>query len=286
MNCEGMGSTPNRREFIRTAGGAIATSAVLGALDSGARAAAGGAHTIRFAGPDSLFHGFGWETLNPGYWQIKGAALRRRFHNYGERARSTGFPFHYETHRRNGGRMSAEYDPSLPPGVIHRREWKLNGAWSISARFTHRGRAEVRREGDRDGWRMFQSGGGFMGFSVGAKSLFEGFDKIRNGLLIGWTDDGHFGFQAHRKSPAKRLVTPVFEEGDVLEITVSAHPVNGQTRLSARLRGPGGRDYAVDQVVALRKAEGYFGIAAEGLLDFELNELRVDPGENRPLDVG
>ena len=80
--------------------------------------------SANFAGPDSLVHGPEWETLNPGYWQMKNGALRRRLKNYGDRARRTGFPYHYETHQR--GKMETAYDPSLPLGILWHRKWKLN----------------------------------------------------------------------------------------------------------------------------------------------------------------
>ena len=31
-----------------------------------------------FKGPDSYYHGDMWESLNPGYWQIKDRAIRRK----------------------------------------------------------------------------------------------------------------------------------------------------------------------------------------------------------------
>ena len=110
----------DRREFIKSTAaiaGAVAVSQVAGTAVS--------ANEIAAAAPDSLCHGPGWETLNPGFWQIKDGLLRRRVRNYGDRARATGFPFHYETHQQKA--MPVEYDPSLPPGVIYRKEWKLLG---------------------------------------------------------------------------------------------------------------------------------------------------------------
>ena len=72
-----------------------------------------------FARADSLHHGSAWESLNPGYWKIENGTLRRRLKNYGDRARRTGFPYHYETHQ--GKKMSGDYDPSLPQGILWRR---------------------------------------------------------------------------------------------------------------------------------------------------------------------
>ncbi|MEM8736813.1 MAG: hypothetical protein AAGG44_21465, partial [Planctomycetota bacterium] len=90
----------DRRAFVQTAGAASAASAAGLAVTASATAtAATTAATTRivdnFDRQDSIFHGEQWESLNPGYWKIKNGALRRRVFNVGDRARSTGFPFHY-----------------------------------------------------------------------------------------------------------------------------------------------------------------------------------------------
>ena len=111
-----------------------------------------------FAREDSLYHGDDWESLNPGYWQIKDGSLRRRLTNYGDRARRTGFPFHYETHKKTV--MPVDYDPSLPPGAIYRRDWNLTGNYAVLISATVRDVTGVPADGDDPGWKMFQSGGG------------------------------------------------------------------------------------------------------------------------------
>ena len=37
-----------------------------------------------FKRPDMRYHGDGWESLTPGYWSIKGGALRHRLENVGD----------------------------------------------------------------------------------------------------------------------------------------------------------------------------------------------------------
>ncbi|MFK7822477.1 MAG: hypothetical protein AB8G99_27530, partial [Planctomycetaceae bacterium] len=169
----------DRRHFIKS------TAAMAAGI-----AAAGQVETALASEPsaiaDSLCHATGWETLNPGYWQTTDGQLRRRIKNYGDRARATGFPYHYETHQRNGGKMPVEYDPSLPPGVIYRKEWKLTGAWSVTVRFIYHGDVDVKREGDSDDWRMYQPGYSLMGLAFGSKSLFESFNRVRNASFVGW----------------------------------------------------------------------------------------------------
>ena len=281
----------DRREFIKvTGGGIVAGAAVSAGLPLSGQAAAG--NVIKFAGPDSLYHGPGWETFNPGFWQIKDGALRRRIRNYGDRARATGFPFHYETHRRNGGVMSTDYDPSLPPGVIYRKDWKLNGAWSITVRFTYHGKADVRREGDADDWKMYQPGYSLMGIAYGAKSLFESYNKTRNVSFVGWSDDGKFGFIAKGKNrgkggrKAQAVKAPALNVGDVVQITLTSEPQDTYTKLTATMSGPDGKSLAVSQGFGNRSTEGYFGIVGRGLADFSVNEVNVDPGKNQRLSVG
>ena len=272
---------PAGGELFGKAGGAAAAS--LGRFGPSS-ALAQRADSIRFTGPDSLVVGKDWASLNPGYWQIKGGALRRRFGNYGERARSTGFPFHYETHKRNGGVMNTDYDPSLPPGDIYRRDQKYSeGKYTIAATFTYRGAAEARRKGDSDDWKMYQPGYGLMGVAIGAKSVHESYGKIRNATVIGWTDDGKFGFVMQpkgSKNQGKKQKTvadaPALKSGDTVWIQVDVKLVderNAQVRAS--FGGPGGERAAVQRTVARRFVDGYVGIAARGLADFELNELNV-----------
>ena len=275
----------NRRGFIKTTGGALAAGALCGPVAAVGNAAED-PRRVRPGGPDSLFHGFGWETLNPGYWQIKGGALRRRFHNYGDRARSTGFPFHYETHQINGGKMDVNYDPSLPTGILFRREWKLRGDWTLHASFTYRGSADVRRDGDAGDWQMYQPGYGLMGMAFGAKSLLEGYGKARNAMVVGWTDSGHFGFSGKGKNKAETVKAPMLKAGDVVKMSLTAKASGRSTRLTALFVGPDGKQLTLSREVGNRQAEGYVGIAARGLADFELNEFNVDPGENQPLQIG
>ena len=92
-------SQPNRRQALQvTAGTAAAAASTL----SPAMAAKLTSVTQKydFDREDSMCLGEGWESLNPGYWQIKDRRLRRRLGNVGDRARSTGFPFHYANNRK------------------------------------------------------------------------------------------------------------------------------------------------------------------------------------------
>ena len=281
----------DRREFMKFTGGTIAAGAAISRVRP-STAVAADPNTVTFAGPDSLCHGPEWESFNPGFWQIKDGALRRRIRNYGDRARSTGFPFHYETHQRNGGVMSTEYDPSLPPSVLYRRDWKLRGSWTVAATFTYHGQTDVRRDGDSDDWKMYQPGYAQMGLAFGSKCLFESYNKIRNTTLVAWSDDGKFGFvgkatnQSRGDGKNRSVDAPKLKSGDVVEIRLTAKSVDGQTTLEATLTAPDGESVSVTTQVANRVAEGFIGVVGKGLADFSVNQFAVEPGENEKLSVG
>ena len=93
-----------RREFLESSAAAVAALGIANVTE----AVTVSVPQKAFAGPDSLVHSHEWESLNPGYWQMKDGALRRQLRNVGDRARSTGFPFHSAT---KGGVMQTEHDP-------------------------------------------------------------------------------------------------------------------------------------------------------------------------------
>ena len=273
-----------RRDFLKVTG----TAAAAATLPTHAAD-----HTIAFDGPDSLVHPPEWESLNPGYWQVKDGALRRRIKNYGDRARPTGFPYHYETHRRNEGKMPVDYDPSLPTGIIYRRDWKLRDAFQISATFTYHGPFDVRREGDDDAWKMFQSGYGQFGIAFGAKSIFESYGKIRNAAVVSWSDNNSFGFtrtpklSRNKSEPKPKPVRdlPALKAGDQLRMTVSVVPEGNNAKITATLHTPDGAEHVVQAGFTRYRTQGYFGIAAQGLTDFSVSDIRLQTNQ-QPLNVG
>ena len=278
-----------RREFLKTSSAAV----VLGATHS-VFAQSGDAsallRSIDFKQPDSLYHGHEWETLNPGYWQIKNGALRRRLSNYGDRARRTGFPFHYETHRRNEGVMNVEYDPSLPHGIIYHREWKLRDSYSISATFTYHGSMHNQREGDSSDWKMYQWGYGQMGLAIGAKCLFESYGKNRNTTLITWTDDGRFQIEPRSAKKKQTLIRSsqavILNPGDQIKIVAEVRSEADKAKVTATIQLPDGGQIELTTELPARDVEGYVGVVGRGYADFEMNSMRIDPGRNKPLQVG
>lgn len=289
-------SKPDRREFLKQSGASAALTSTIGVLaNAGDRrtvAQSTSVERITFDGPDSLVHGGDWESLNPGYWQIKSGALRRRLRNYGDRARATGFPFHYETHGRNGGVMPVDYDPSLPAGVIYNRNWKLSGAYTIRASFTWRGNKAKPREGDSADWKMYQPGDGQLGIALGAKSLFESYGRIRNPTIVSWTDDATFRITPKSRGKNKPKLRPVtvptrpLADAEQISLTIAVTPTgSGQSRVEATLVMAGGEEQSLTIELPERDAQGYFGVVGRGLADFEVNAIEVMPGSNEALNV-
>lgn len=280
-----------RREFLKLSSGLLASTALsssslassaFGQRQPAAQAVSGSDQVVL----DSLDVGPEWETLNPGFWQIRDGHLRRRIGNYGDRARSTGFPYHYETHGQNNGVMPVDYDPSLPPGVLYRRDLKLTGNWSISGEFVVHGHVDVRRKGDAEDWKMYQPGYGRMGLAFGAKNLFESYNKVRNAWFVGWLDDGRFGFLpgSRRGGRREKLVdAPAVSPGEKVQMTVQAEVSGDQTRLTATLTTARGETVSVTNPVSVQVAEGYAGVVGQGLLDFSVRSFEVDSGQNVAL---
>jgi hypothetical protein len=287
-----------RRKFLKNTVAGVSALAVNDCLSPSASAVeVPGTLLDDFSRPDALFHGSEWESLNPGYWQIKDGALRRRLKNYGDRARRTGFPYHSETH--GGKQMQTDYDPSLPQGILWRRDWKLKGNYQITVHGTFHEGVPKAGESDKPEWKMFQPGYGMVGIAMGGKNLFEGYGREANTTIVGWQDDATLAVvrepkwvQAKRKKGgqgvgAKSVVAPVMEPGDafVLTLEVSGNEA-GFATVTTSFDCKGKTVKLVSEKVARRASDGYFGVAARGLIDFEINGVGIEPSSNQPLNVG
>lgn len=272
----------DRRSFLKTAGLAAGVTAL-----SGGRPQTAAARTPSSVATDSLVLPEQWQSLNPGFWQVQDGRLRRRLTNVGDRARATGFPFHSST---RGQIMKTEYDPSLPPGVMYRNDWYLKGGYTIEATFTCRAAAPDCPEGDEPGWKMYNHGYGWMGLALGAKSVFESYGRIRNAVQLVWTDDDQFALVAPKNRARTRTVTGEqlkmaaelnVQPGDQVRMQVQVSPVGRNvSRLTAEIAANG----VTKKLVAEGPTwmfQGYAGITARGLLDFEVTSFTVDaPAHN------
>ena len=282
-----MPSPVDRRTFLQTAAAAAAAAT--------SRTPAG-AETVTFSGKDSLYHGDEWETLNPGYWQVRNGALRRRIHSLGDRARNTGFPYHYETHgaRMGSYSMPVQYDPSLPPGLAWLRRWRLRGNYSLRISGSVIAEAHSPREGDSEEWKMYQPGYGVLGVGFGSATLYESFGMGGPGgnaaWIAAWTDDGYFGIREHGTNTVIAVQrAPAPRRGDTFEIEVSVGgPASGPGELVAKLAIGSGAAVTVrvQGVERERNLEGFVGVAGQGLLEFDVREFTVDPQGTEPLSPG
>lgn len=274
------------------AGTAMASTTLEGLMDSSVRVPT----QFDFVAEDSLYHGSQWQTLNPGFWKIENNALRRRLTNYGDRARRTGFPYHAETHSFE---FKTEYDPSLPTAVIYQPNWFLKGDYSVRATFTFRGHRPEPGEKDRPEWHMFQPGYGMFGIAIGSKSVFESYGKITNAFQFGWTDANQLrlfrpgnpdrGRQSGNQPwKDQGIAKETFElkEGDRCTLLIRVKTVDEKNSAVTVSITKGDHTVSLNQTMPRKKVEGFTGIAARGLIDFEVNSFEVVPERNEPRIVG
>lgn len=277
----------NRRKFVQQS---VALASTGAAIVSGPTAdAAVNKQTIGFPKIDSLVHPPEWESLNPGYWKVEGGRLRRRLTNVGDRARRTGFPFHYES---KGTVMETEYDPSLPSGILYRRDQYLDGKYTIEAQFTYHAEAPGAAEGDDPNWKMFQPGYGLMGIAIGSKSLLESYNRVTNATQITWADNATVsivdrarwkkgvGLQ-HANFSHKAIA---LESGDLVDLKIEVVP-DGVAASVAVTLSRGADVIKWTKKVPRIQTEGYVGVVGRGLIDFSVNSLSIDAESSRPLVV-
>jgi hypothetical protein len=285
-----MRSAPiRRREFLESSAAAVAALGIVNVTEAAPIAVS--QKISAFA--DSLVHSHEWESLNPGYWQVKDGVLRRRLTNVGDRARSTGFPFHSAT---KGGVMQTEYDPSLPDGVIYRRDWRLTGDYSVEAVFTYRAPRTAVSVGDDRNWKMYQDGYGRMGIAIGAKSLLESYGKINNAVRIVWSDDNTLQIvppsrgRRNQQTSGRNFAAKVdarleLKPGDQVKLTVTVVPGNDGQAIVLAAIAANGIEASIRQKIPQRAVNGYVGVAARGLIDFEVDNFEVKPGANKQLNA-
>lgn len=240
-----------------------------------------------FDRPDTLYHGHHWETLNPGYWKIEDHALRRRLQNVGNRNPITSFPWHWSSGGKEVEPRVGDRTPDLPMGMIWRRDWTLEGNYTVRATFTVRD-LSVEGRGEE---------GGYMGVCFGGECLYESrdFGRAQPGAgswMALWHKDGRFGLYDHgsRGRPVRRDAhrpAPQFSAGDRahIEVQVSGGDT-GTATVTAVLRSADGEQAAVVRDVDRKLyTDGYFGLACYGSLDFEVNRVEVAPGGNQPVPL-
>ncbi|MFK7846885.1 MAG: hypothetical protein AB8G77_16410 [Rhodothermales bacterium] len=266
-----------------------------------------------FERSDSFSIGNEWESMNPGYWEIKNNVLRRRLTNEGDKRPGDWFPWHYETHRDQ--KIPIDRDPSLPFGMIWRRDWQLSGNFSIRFDFKVLALPEYAPKPANQSEAQelqTQPGYGVLGLAFGSSCLHESWTGSNTGqevsllksLLPGqntkeaaWmalvSDDANFGFYSHLTDD----LNPVDENaalnfgklkaGAIGSITLFVAGDDEQyADISAILQiDDDWHTIQLPRVNRMLYTNGYFGLVARGLIDFEVSNISLDPGENLQLSV-
>lgn len=253
-----------------------------------------------FNRPDSLYHGHGWETLNPGCWKIENNALRRRLRNRGDWGRKPEFPFRalLDGHKPpvSTPPLPRPYAPALPIGMIWRCDWKLHGNYTIQIEATVRALPQVieERRDDPD----YAPGYSLMGICFGGRSLHESWSVGRRkagtaAWMALWRGDGRFGIYSHATdaidpvADSSEKTSPALKPGDTthIELEVSGNDPEKAT-VTARLRVRS--DTTTIQRLNVSRKEytnGYFGLGGRGTLDFEVNRVTLVPLKNQSIEV-
>lgn len=278
----------DRRTFLKAS---MATAAA-GAMSTSHQAQA---TTLRvfsetFKRPDSFYVGDEWESMNPGYWRIEDKTLRRRLSNVGDQRPQTQFPWHAETHNR---KLNVDADPSLPIGLLWRRDWRLTGNYVIGIR----GRVKAlppHPENSRHA--HHQPGYGLIGLCFGGRCLHESYEREGGqhaAKIAAWHDDNTLRLEDHGNGKFIKTIktqTPPLKPGDTFDINVRVHGDGADLcSVTASLRINDDSYYATDKpaseafevhladVSRRQIADGYFGIAARGLLDVAIETATLIP---------
>ncbi len=242
-----------------------------------------------FQKADTFYHGDGWESLNPGYWKIENNALRRRVRTRGDRARKTGFPFHYETNNINTGVMPTEYLSSPPYGMLWRRDWNLSGSYMIVMEATIQ-QLPQKTEGFE-----VKPGDGLIGICFGAKTRMEswyGGSRVGQACwYAAWRDNQTFGIYDHAKdlpTPAQKQAekpAPALKAGDPIVMYLKVEPTDAvKANVTAQFvfkdQVTTVECQGVDQATITR---GYFGVVTRGLLDVEIRRVLLVPEDNESI---
>ncbi|MDG1897799.1 MAG: alkaline phosphatase D family protein, partial [Fuerstiella sp.] len=145
-------------------------------------------------------------------------------------------------------------------------------------------------------WKMYQDGYGRMGIAIGAKSLLESYGRINNAIRIVWSDDntlqivppsrGRRNQQgAGRNVAAKVDARLELKPGDQVTLTVTVVPGNNGQAIVAVMITANGIEARIRNNIPQRLVNGYVGVAARGLIDFEVNNFEVKPGTNKQLNA-
>ena len=186
--------------------------------------------------------------------------------------------------------------------MIYAQQWYLRGDYEITAQFTFLGDRPAPGENDSPEWKMYNDGHGLMGLAIGAKSLFESYGQVRNATPLAWTDNNQLcvmrpkgqgspqgGLTADRLQPSKSIAAPKLKPGDRVKLVVKVSESNSdkaRVLVTLTVNDASRPDARLSLEVAKKQTEGFFGVIARGLIDFEVNRISIDPGNNQPRQIG
>lgn len=185
------------------------------------------------------------------------------------------------------------YDPSLPIGILYYQRWKLDSDYTLRARFTYRADRPEPREGDQPTWQMYQDGYGLMGVAIGARSVFESYESIVNAIVVGWSDDRKLGFcfptKPNKKSADQNLQSKEsikLKPGDRCELVLKVETIGEKNARATATLTVGNQSATTSIERPVTDFAGYAGVAARGLIDFEVNRFEIDASGQKPSEIG
>ena len=256
---------------------------------------------------DSDVLGDKWESLNPGFWQIKNNALRRKLPAPQDPIEVDWYPWHWDTHLDQD--MPVDLDPSLPFSMLWRREWQLSGNYYIQVDFKIHDLPEQVKSSK---FKHHQKGYACLGLGFGSSCLHESWTGSQSGYhssylrsvgsgnlgtdaswMLLLTDDGKFGIYSH----ATDELIPVSNSAEIdigsLKTTSSGSIglyIWGDDNQYATITGI----LAIDELIytvqiqaanRISYTNGYTGLVTRGLMDFEFSQIALDAGENFKLET-
>ena len=260
-----------------------------------------------FKRSNSKYLGDEWESLNPGYWSIQNNALQRILLDSSDPLEVEWYPWHWETHLQQ--EMPINNDPSLPFGMIWRRDWQLSGNYFIQADFEI---IALPPDDQNSPHKQLNASYSCFGICFGSSCLHEsgnGSQSSNNSSLLrslgkgnmgseaAWmlllTDDGRFGIYSHTSDE----LIPVEKNCEIKGIDVKPGSTGsfglyvwGSDNQYANITGIlsiNDSVYTIELPSANRISftNGYLGLVTRGLIDFRYTRIALDAGENFPLET-
>ena len=259
-----------------------------------------------FDRPNGSYIGDNWETLNPGFWKIKNGVLRRESPKGDAKNVIDWYPWHTPELEHSPSLLSR--DPSLPFGMLWRRDWQLSGNYLVQLDFTIHNLPDWDTSSDR---KHDKPGYAAVGICFGSVSQFESGPGSQSeaasfarsmpqrqsatatdtAWMLLLTDQGDFALFSHAIDdliPFSDKAFVNFSENDFPLTCSMGLFIWGDDSQYANITGFLSCNESiftinVPSVNRIKFTNGYIGIASRGLLDVDFDQIATDPGTNFPL---